>query len=636
MKLNLTCCLAWPPVKRVGQAVLIACLILLGACPLIAADQTLTGHVPKAVVGLTARGRLPADNRLELSLELPLQNRDGLVHLIEQIYDPTSTNFHAYLKPEQFATRFGPAVQDYEAVQAFVRSRHLVIENTFSNRALLVVSGRVADIENAFQVTLHVYQHPKEDREFFAPDVEPKIDASLPALKIGGLDNFNLPRPAAHHALSPDHLLAGIVGGGSGPNGYYIGYDFRNAYAPGVTLTGAGQTVALFELDGFYPNDITQYENIAGLPHIVPTVIAAANTNGFPTTNAAAVGEVSLDIESVIAMAPGASSVLVYEGNNTASILTRIAQDDLAQQISSSWFFGRASTNDTELLQMAAQGQTFFQCSGDDLAYVNGINFGPNSGPPADDPYLVSVGATDLTNAVDKSWLSESSWNNGDGINGSGGGISTVYGIPAWQQGVSMSSNGGSTTKRNIPDVAMVGDKCFFVSNNGNTNGFWWGTSIAAPLWAGYNALINQQAAATGKPAVGFLNPAIYALAEGQGYNTYFHDITVGNNTWSNSPSSFFTATGYDLCTGWGTPTGSNVINALASFGGPVFVNFGYSGSPQNGAYNTPYQTLIQATNAVATGGTIIFETSGSSPSPMTISKPMAITSMGGPVSVGN
>ena len=109
---------------------------------------------------------------------------------------------------------------------------------------------------------------------------------------------------------------------------------------------------------------------------------------------------------------------------------------------------------------------------------------------------------------------------------------------------------------------------------------------------AGFTALVNQQAAASGKSPVGFLNPVLYAIGEGSGYNSAFHDITTGNNTSASSPSKFFAVAGYDLCTGWGTPTGSNLINALVT---PVFVPIVTAGSwalltescqPTNGAVN--------------------------------------------------
>ncbi len=109
----------------------------------------------------------------------------------------------------------------------------------------------------------------------------------------------------------------------------------------------------------------------------------------------------------------------------------------------------------------------------------------------------------------------------------------------------------------------MTADNVYAMANQGRTNNVS-GTSCAAPLWAGFIALVNQQAAGTGAPTAGFINPAIYAIGMGPGYASAFHDITTGNNTWSGSPGEYYAEPGYDLCTGWGTPGGTNLINTLA------------------------------------------------------------------------
>jgi hypothetical protein len=153
--------------------------------------------------------------------------------------------------------------------------------------------------------------------------------------------------------------------------------------------------------------------------------------------------------------------------------------------------------------------------------------------------------------------VSETTWS------GSGGGISSIYPIPDWQLGINMSANHGSTTMRNIPDVAMIAENVWEMADDGQSLAVV-GTSIAAPLWAAFTALVNQQAASSGKPPVGFLNPALYAIGKGTSYTKCFHDITTGNNTSGNSPTRFFATAGYDLCTGLGTPNGgTSLINAL-------------------------------------------------------------------------
>ena len=198
---------------------------------------------------------------------------------------------------------------------------------------------------------------------------------------------------------------------------------------------------------------------------------------------------------------------------------------------------------------------------------------------------------------------------------------------------------GGSSTKCNAPDVAMPANYILVVytDTHGTQHyGAVGGTSCAAPLWAGFTALVNQQAAASGKRPMGFMNPAFYAIAEGPWYAQCFNDITSGNNTNSRSPTLYFAQTGFDLCTGWGSPRGANLINALVGNGGPVFVNFNYAGSIQNGTFEYPYKTLAQGTNAVSYGGTVFIITGGHSLETMTISKPLTITASDGAATVGH
>jgi subtilase family serine protease len=144
----------------------------------------------------------------------------------------------------------------------------------------------------------------------------------------------------------------------------------------------------------------------------------------------------------------------------------------------------------------------------------------------------------------------------------SGGGISPdKIAIPAWQQlsGVINSSNKGSTTLRNGPDVSANANFSFYSCADQTTclANEYGGTSFAAPMWAAYIALVNQQLVANGQPTIGFLNPTIYAQNITSVYDTDFHDITSGTS------GSYSATTGYDLVTGWGSPN-TGLINALA------------------------------------------------------------------------
>ncbi len=152
-----------------------------------------------------------------------------------------------------------------------------------------------------------------------------------------------------------------------------------------------------------------------------------------------------------------------------------------------------------------------------------------------------------------------------------------------------MANNQGSTTLRNIPDVALTADNLYVIFENGQ-NEFVGGTSAAAPLWAAFTSLANQQAVASGKPTVGFLNPAVYAIGKSAIYTNWFHDISTGNNTNFSVAKAYFAAAGYDLCTGWGTPIGSNLINALITV--PTTSVFTHLSAPL-----PPYGSTLNALN---------------------------------------
>ena len=572
----------------------------------------LHGHVPAATARLTPNGRLPATHQLHLAIGLPLRNQSELDDLLRQLYDPTSPNFHQFITPPEFAARFGPTETDYAAVRAFLETNGFTVTGAHPNRVVLDVAGGVAAVERTFGVTLHTYRHPTEARDFFAPDTEPSLAAPVTLLHVSGLDNYALPHP--HLKLQPLAALSNATPrSGSGPGGSYRGNDFRAAYVPGTALTGAGQSVGLLQYDGYYSNDIASYISQAGITTSV--VLTNIAVNGGVSSPGGGSVEVSLDIEMAISMAPGLNKIYVYEAPNGftawSTILSKMANDNLAKQLSSSWGGGSPDATSEQIFkQMAAQGQTFFNASGDSDAFTGSVPF------PSDSTNITQVGGTTLTTtSAGGSYVSETAWNWGNGT-GSSGGVSTYYTIPSWQTNVSMAANGGSTTYRNIPDVALTGDNVNVVFSNG-VSGSVGGTSCAAPLWAGFTALVNQQAALALKPPVGFLNPAIYAMGTGANYNTSFHDTTTGNNTSTASPSKYYAVAGYDLCTGWGTPNGTNFINVLvplsyfASIAGAGWTLLAESATPANGAID-PGETVtvnftlqnsgnLSTTNLVAT-----------------------------------
>ena len=625
------------------RAVALLCLIwTAGVCPVFGGGlKILPGHVPPAIGKLQPFGDLPATNQLSLAIGLPLRDPAGLAKFLADVYDPASPGFRHYLTPEEFTARFGPTEQDYAAVKNFARANGFQITGTHGNRLLLDVRANVADIQRAFHIGMRNFRHPREARDFFAPDAEPTVDVSLPVADVSGLNNYELPHPKL---VKKNVVLARAVAkSGSAPTGDYLGDDFRAAYLPDTTLTGAGQAVGVLEFDGFYAGDIAAYARAAGggRAGIAIQTVLLDGFSGRPTTGPnSGNGEVALDIEMAMAMAPGLSKIICFSGGPNGQqndILNAMAASNSVKNLSCCWGWsgGPDATTDAIFQQMAAQGQSFFNASGDSDAFTtgassaNGVDNPNNQNAPSSSPYITQVGGTTLvTTGPGGAWQSESVWNWGNSIGasydgvGSSGGVSSYYAIPSWQTNVSMAANQGSTTKRNIPDVALTADNVYAIADNGSSGSFG-GTSCAAPLWAGLTALANQQAAALGAASVGLINAPVYAIGAGSGYAQAFNDITKGDNTWSGSPSQFYAVGGYDLCTGWGTPAGQNLIDALVGQGGSTAATTNFLGivsSPQLAATGavggpfTPSTAVITLTN------------SGSAPLTWTLTNPKTVT----------
>jgi subtilase family serine protease len=568
---------------------------------------------------LAPLARLPATNQLRLALGVPLRDQAGLDHFIVDVSNPTSPNYRRYLTAQELADRFGPTEQDYEAVKEFARTNGLTVTSTYNNRLVLDVAGPAAAVEKALHVTLHTYQHPTEQRTFFAPDTEPTVAAELPLVDIQGLSDFSRPHP--HFKRQEAANI--IAHGGTSPDGSgsYFGNDFRNAYAPGVTLTGAGQIVGLLQFHGFYSKDIAAYAAAAGggRSSIPIQTVLLDGFNGTPTRGLGSGDtEVSLDIEMAMSMAPGLSKIMVFEagpyGSPNDVLNSMLTYSNSVKQLSSSWGWsgGPSTTTDNIFKYMIGAGQSFFNASGDSDAFTSGASSSngvdnPNlDNAPSSCPYITQVGGTTLTmSGSGGAYASEVVWNWGldaGSYVGSSGGISSSYPLPSWQASVSnLPGRGGSASLRNTPDVALTADNVYVVSGgHAAGSGGIGGTSCAAPLWAGFMALVNQQAAANGKPSAGFINPAIYSLAAGSSYSACFHDVVSGNNFSSASPNLFYATNGYDLCTGLGTPNGPGLISALAGAADSLVITAPagttFSG-PADGPFS-PASSLFQLTNA--------------------------------------
>ncbi|MFZ1996397.1 MAG: protease pro-enzyme activation domain-containing protein, partial [Solirubrobacteraceae bacterium] len=569
--------------------------------------------------------------RLALTIALRPTDSVALSAFATAVSTPGTPQYGHYLSVSQFAQRFGATSAQIAAVSRTLRAAGLSVGAATANHLSIPVTGTAAQVQKAFsvsesQVTL------AGGRVAFANDRAPLLTSSIAHVVQGviGLDNLSVPRPqglSRAHALRLGHARPHIPTGGPQPcasatstaaaasPGAYTAdlvataYQFSPLYQAGNL--GQGQTVAVFEQQPYDPADIGQYQGCYQTSATVTPVTVGVGP-GADIPGVTDDGEAALDIEQIVGLAPKAS-VLVYQGaptsQGTVAIMNQMASDNKAKVISSSWGECESGSgasvigaDDTALKEMAAQGQSFFISSGDSGSEMcSQLGGGDNSLSvitPGSDPFATGVGGSTLWDGVSRVYSGgtavEGVWNDSTSTNGAtGGGISTAFAMPAYQStanaglGVVDPHNSGaqcgSTTPcREVPDVSANADpKTGYVVYVTGTGGQSWtsigGTSAAAPLWAAFTALVNDNAACRGQ-TIGFANPSLYAIA-GSAYTSNFRDVATASPI-SGDASNDYTGTnsgeypvkaGYDLATGLGSPLGSALAGSLCALRSPVY-----------------------------------------------------------------
>jgi len=624
--------------RRASVCLLTALAMLLVVSAVCQAEPQplLTRHVRDVVITGQAQslGRLPATQTIHFDIVLALRHAPELQNFLRELYDPTSPVYRQYLTPKEFTERFGPSQEDFDTLIAFAKASGFTVLGGSRDSMDVQLKGTVGAIEAAFHVQIGLYQHPTENRKFYAPDREPMVDLPFQLWHITGLDNYSIPRSLVVHRNIKVHSDAQT---GSCPGASFCGSDMRAAYYQSTALTGAGQNIGLLEYAGFDIADVnTYYQNAGQTRYFAVTGISTDGTSvncyedqGCDDT------EQTIDITQAGGMAPNVTTVYLYVGSSDTAILGGMSTDTpLPLNLSSSWTWSPPdpSTDNPYFEKMASQGQSFFQAAGDGGGYEGSAPW------PANSDYVMPVGGTDLfTQSAGGPWANETVWEDG------GGGYGTNQDIPSWQEAAAdqCNSEGGdcSETYRDVPDVGANANFSFYVcaDQSGCTENEYGGTSFAAPMWAGFLALTNQQAVTDGLAAPGFFDSAIYPLNLATG-DAYFHDITSS----ANGSNGFTCVAGYNLCAGWGSPNGpAGIINALLGEPGPVYtlsanptslqVQQGSSG--QSTITITPYEGF---SGSVALSGANLPNgvTAGFSQNPATTTSTLTLT-VGSGTSVG-
>ena len=498
------------------------------------------------------------DERIEVSIYLKPGSDAGLPNAALP-----GTDRRAALR----AHRAAQHQDDIKLLHAFATENGLRISEVHPDQRLVKMAGSASQMQAAFGTNLAYYHDGKQQFRGRTGSLRLPAEVASVVQAILGLDT----REAAQHqfvikkgAIDPEAAIA------HRPNAVGTIYSFPTG------LTGAGQCIGIIELGGGYrTSDITAAFAAMGLA--APTVVAMSVDGAQPTLGSDADGEVALDIQVAGGIAPGARLAVYFAPNTFQGFVDALsgAVHDPANNpnvISISW--GGKESNWTaqaiqamnSALQDAAQlGVTVFASSGDHLATDGASDGRAHVLFPASSPWIIGCGGT-LLDTIGSTVNSEVVWNEGTTGWGTGGGISDLFAVPAFQAAANLpvSVNDGHI-RRGVPDVA--GDAAsasgYLIVWNGNTTTFG-GTSAVAPLWAGLTALINQVA----PQPLGFFLPTLYQNPQ------VMRDITQGNNKPVGSNLGYTAGPGWDACTGLGAPIGTALLNLFTAhvIAGPVGV----------------------------------------------------------------
>jgi kumamolisin len=522
---------------------------------------------PQGFIQLTGSERqLPPDTR-------QIGPVDPHEHIEVSVYlrDPAASSPPQHgrrLSRAEYRSIHQAAPDDLAKVEAFAHQHGLTVTKTNPVTRKVALAGSAAAMTKAFATELHRYEHPggtfrgRTGHLHVPSELEPVITG------VFGLDD----RPQARPHFQTAELIDRSTASAQKKHATSVSYtppQVAQIYDFPTDLDGSNECIALIELGGGYRDqDLETYFQQLHIPTPQVVSVSVDGAQNSPTGNAnSADGEVVLDIEVAGSVAPKARIAVYFAPNTDAGFLDAVNQaihdtTNAPSVISISWGAAEVywTTQAMQNMDLAFQtagtlGVTVLCASGD-----NGSSDGVHGRKahvdfPASSPNASGCGGTRLSATNNETWQSEVVWNDGRGRGATGGGISDVFPLPTWQANANVpKSVNGHHVGRGVPDIAGDADpqSGYQVYVDGQSLVFG-GTSAVAPLWAGLVALLNQK---RGQP-IGFLNALLYQNYQNLTQAHAFHDITSGNN------GSYKAGSGWDACTGLGTPDGKMLIDAL-------------------------------------------------------------------------
>jgi kumamolisin len=490
-----------------------------------AGDNPAIGAEVLNVPGVQDLGRRAGGATVDVLVRLRFNHNDQLDQLLNEQIDPSSSNYRKFLTAAQFDERFGPTAEQLDRVTSQLQQAGFTITQVTPDRFLVYATAASAIVENFFKTEIHsVKQADGKDRYM---NVTPAIlpDTLVPQVLAVDVDNLIVAKVGAHR----DSIKGPIQGPDGGYTPVALANDFNFPVQSGND--GTGHTAAIIIDSDVENSDLNTF--FAYFPITRTGTITREIVSGSGGINGD-VDETALDTETIGGLAPGANIILYLIGELSNADINgaahKIVSDNTADAVNMS-FGGNEFTDKAfaaDLKQGNALGITFVASSGD-----NGSNGGIVSWP-AVEPRVLALGGTDISYSNNQ-YVRNQAWSS------SGGGVSSIYAIPAYQKGV---SGVASTTKRNVPDLAFpayYADAYF----NGGWEGLQ-GTSWSSPTYVALQLEINQVKG----ERLGWVNAAIYRVFKKEAYATDFYDVTKGSN------GEYSAKAGYDNVSGIGSPNG--------------------------------------------------------------------------------
>ena len=609
------------------------------------AATTRIGRLPSDLASAAVIGRLPAGKLVHVSVALKPRNAAALGAYAQAVSNPSSIDYREYLRPAQFARRFGASQAEVRAVRRGLEARGLEPGPVSAGGLSMSVTATAAQLDRGFSLSLRRVAL-RDGRTAVAASAAPALGAEAAAgvQAVVGLNSLSSPQPllvrprldsGRRAPLAERHVATGgpqpcsAAQSAANAQGAHTADQIASAYGYsglyGAGDRGAGTTVAVYELEPVDPNDLAAYQSCYG----THTQISYLKVDGGAGSGSGS-GEAALDIEQLIGLAPDAN-LIVYEGQNSGSgapgagpydTFKAIIDQDRAQVVSVSWgeceqMLGaaNAAAENTLFEQAAVQGQTIVSAAGDSGSEdCDGDSNVPQTqlavDDPASQPYVMGVGGTTLSAVGPRP--TESVWNDGGGQlspllqpGAGGGGISNLWQMPPAQRDAASSLNvlGAGVTGsdcgdpggycREVPDVAADADPAtgyvIYWNGTGSQPGQptrWQaigGTSAASPVWAAFIALADSSRGCAKAGPLGYVLPALYRAASSS-YASDFNDVQTGNNDFTQTNGGLYAAhPGYDEASGLGSPNGA----ALASNLCPDTLRITNPGSQRSAAQST-------------------------------------------------